>query len=158
MQRLSKDWLTEKHIDFEYKKYMLLAYLKDVSENFEKTRLFPYLSDLVEHYRNIVAIKENKKNIYNSFPKRADKANMEKFKIIYTKMIEDDEIMQALESIINFSIPKFEQYLAEGKKIYDFIEDHLYIFPVGISPLNESEGYMFLRIGDKKERQLNDHL
>ena len=34
MQFLDKNWITENHIDFEYKKYVLLAYLQHVSEHF----------------------------------------------------------------------------------------------------------------------------
>ena len=52
MKKLSPDWITEKHIDFEYKKYVLLAYLQEVNMNFEKTHLYPFLADLVDHYRN----------------------------------------------------------------------------------------------------------
>src|SRR4051812_47971464 len=105
MKKLSKDWITEKYIDFEYKKYILLAYLKEVSENFDQTRLYPYLADLVEHYRNVLSIKENKESIYNSFPKRTEGADLEKFKLIYSKIVEDDELMQAIESIVQYSIP-----------------------------------------------------
>jgi hypothetical protein len=38
-----------------------------------------------------------------------------------------------------------EVYLREGKKIYDFIEDRLKIFPVGVIPLNSESGYLFLK-------------
>jgi hypothetical protein len=157
MVKLSNDWITEKHIDFEYKKYVLLAYLQHVNENFEQTKLYPYLSDLITHYRNLVSIKENKENIYNSFPQRVSEADLQQFKIIYNKIIEDDEIMQAVESILDYSIPKFEQYLAEGRKIYDFIEEHLSISPVGISPLNAKEGYLFLQNGHKKETDVYEY-
>jgi hypothetical protein len=35
----------------------------------------------------------------------------------------------------------------EGKSIYDIVEDHLSIQPVGIIPLNPECGYMFLKGG-----------
>lgn len=59
--------------------------------------------------------------------------------------------MVELESIINFSIPQFEQHLAEGKKIYDFIESKLNIYPIGIVPLHTDAGYLLLKNGDKNE-------
>jgi hypothetical protein len=68
MNSLSKNWITENHIDFEYKKYMLLAYLQHVSEDFTETKLYPSLSDLVAHYRNLLSLKESKQNLYDSFP------------------------------------------------------------------------------------------
>ena len=50
MDKLSENWITEKHIDLEYKRYVLLAYLQHVSEQFEEVRLYPALSELVNHY------------------------------------------------------------------------------------------------------------
>lgn len=148
MTQLSKNWITEKHIDFEYKKYVLLAYLQEVSKHFEITELYPSLAELVEHYRNVKSIKENKQNLFGSFSERIKKIDTEKLNIIYEKMVSDDTLMEEIESILDFSIPKFETQLNEGKKIYDFVEDRMNVFPVGILPLNAHEGYMFLKGGE----------
>lgn len=142
---LSKNWLTEKHIDFEYKKYVVLAYIKEVSENFEANRLYPTLSELVEHYRQLVSIKENKQHLKDAFPQRMQQVDMERFLINYEKIVEDDALMAELESIIEYSIPQFKHSLSEGKKIYDFIEEHLSISPVGVMPLYPEQGYMFIK-------------
>src|SRR4051812_9792108 len=145
MQYLNKNWITENQIDFEYKKYVLLAYLQHVSENFTEYRLYPYLSDLIEHYRNLKSLKDNKHNLYNMFPERMKGADFEQFRLIYEKMVEDDALMQEIESILDFSIPQMEVYLKEGKKIYDFIEEKLKIFPIGVILLNSESGYLFLK-------------
>lgn len=154
---LSKNWITEKHIDFEYKKYVLLAYLQSVNEEFDATRLYPALSELLSHYRNVIAIREGKESLYNSFPEKMAGVDFAQFKMIYEKMAADDSLMQEIVNIINFSIPQFENYLAEGKKIYDFIEEKLYIQPVGIVPLNSMEGYLFLRNGDSKDTRVYEY-
>jgi hypothetical protein len=154
---LSKNWITEKHIDFEYKKYVLLAYLQSVSEEFDATRLFPALSELISHYRSLLAIREGKESLYSSFPEKMTGASLMQFKLIYEKIAADDSLMEEIMSIINFSIPQFENYLAEGKKIYDFIEEHLHIQPVGIVPLNTMEGYLFLRNGDSPETRVYEY-
>jgi hypothetical protein len=145
MESLSKNWITESHIDFEYKKYILLAYLQHVSDNFTEHRLYPFLSDLVEHYRNLKVLKDNKKNLLESFPARAKAVDFEQFKIIYEKLAEDDSLIQEIENIIDYSIPQMEFYLKEGKKIYDVIEESLKISAVGIVPLNNESGYLFLK-------------
>lgn len=151
MQSLTKNWLTEDHIDFEYKKYVLLAYLQHVSANFTENRLYPYLSDLVEHYRNLKVIKENKQELYEHFPERLKSNDLDSFQLAYEKIIQDDSLMQEIESIVDFSIPQVEQHLAEGKKIYDFIEDQTHIFPIGITPLNNDAGYLLLKNGHAQE-------
>lgn len=147
MEKLSENWITEHHIDFEYKKYMLLAYLQHVSERFDETRLYPALGELVKHYRNVVDLKNQKKNLFDSFPEKLSQADFTNFKLVYEKLASDDSLMQEIESIIDFSIPKFEFYLSEGKKIYDFIESKIEIFPVGIVPIHFDAGYLFLRSG-----------
>lgn len=142
---LSQNWITEKHIDFEYKKYLLLGYLKSVSENFTESKLYPSLSELMAHYKNVIEIKENKQNLFGRFTENLTGADLSKFRLIYEKMVSDDQLMDEIESIINFSIPQFEKYITEGKTIYDFIESKMNISPVGIIPLHADEGYLLLK-------------
>ena len=146
MGQLSKNWLTEKHIDFEYKKYLLLAYLGDVRQNFNATRLYPWLAELIEHYRSAMAVKENKQNLKKFFPQRLSGIN-EKGQLSYENVMGDDDLMSELENIIEYALPQFQQRVDEGKSIYDIVEEHLHIQPVGIIPLHPECGYMFLKGG-----------
>lgn len=157
MNQLSANWITEKHIDFEYKKYMLLAYLQHVSENFTENKLYPSLAELVTHYRSVVALRENKKTLFDSFPQRMNAADFSSFKILYEKILQDDELMRQIEEIITFSIPEFEKQIAEGKKIYDFIETKIEIFPVGIVPLRINEGFIFLSTKQNRETRIYEY-
>ena len=157
MNTLNKNWITEHQIDFEYKKYVLLAYLQHVSENFTEYRLYPYLSDLVEHYRNLKSLKDNKSTLFNLFPERLKGTDVEQFRLVYEKMVQDDAIMLELESILEFSIPQFEVYLKEGKKIYDYLEEKIKVFPVGLIPLNNEAGYLFLKDGDATETKVYEY-
>jgi hypothetical protein len=145
MKTLNDNWITEKHIDFEYKKYVLLAYLQEVNQNFDACKLYPVLSDLLTHYSNTLTFKENKNRIAGTFPKRITGFDLEQLQVQYEKLLEDDNLIQEIETIIAFSLPKFKYYLEEGKKIYDFIEDHLTITPVGVIPLHIQEGYLLLK-------------
>jgi hypothetical protein len=152
MKELNKNWITEGLIDFEYKKYILLAYLKTVRKNFDSKKLYPFLSDLLFHYKNLLSIKENKQLFHENFPKEISKADFEKLELIYKEIIEDDVIMAELESIISFSLPKMKDHLQNGKEIYEEIEDNLSISPVGISPLYPDEGYLLFYMNDRETR------
>ena len=55
MKSLSETWFAEGRIDFELKKYTLLAYLQEVNKHFDANKLYPQLADMVFHYNNIVA-------------------------------------------------------------------------------------------------------
>ena len=147
MAELSKNWLTEKHIDFEYKKYLLLSYLQDVGQNFNATKLYPWLAELISHYKSAMAVKENKLNLKKYFPQRISGIG-EKGQLSYEHIVNDDELMTELGNIIEYAIPQFQKSVDEGKNIYDIVEEHLFIQPVGIIPLHAECGYMFLKGGD----------
>lgn len=157
MSRLSQNWITEKHIDFEYKKYVLLAYLQEVSQDFDRSFLYPTLAELVDHYRLVVHLKENKNDLFNQFPDRMLSANMESFTVHFEKTLKDDALMAEVESILDFSIPQFEKHLMEGKRIFEFIESHLSIQPVGLVPLNREEGFFIFRNGDSRETSVFEY-
>ncbi len=144
MEQLKHDWLTEGLIDFEYKKYILLAYLKDVRKRFDLNQLYPFMSDLVFHYRNILKVKESKKLMYENFPETLSKADFKKLEIVYKKVVNDGEVMKALDDIIGYALPKIQSTLDEGKEIYEFVEENIVMEPVGVSPIYEDEGYLFI--------------
>ncbi len=151
MERLSKDWLTQGLIDFEYKKYILLAYLKTVKESFGRVTLYPFLSDLVFHYQNLLAVKENKTLIRDSFPKELSLEEFRMLELSYREMIEDDSIMNELTSIIEWAIPRIKDSLEEGSVIYEYVESQCEISPIGVTPLYAREGYLFVTVPPEKE-------
>ena len=144
MGSLNNNWLTEGLIDFEYKKYVLMAYFQQVKENFNEKKLYPHLSDLIFHYQNLVSIKENKKLLQEHFPSVITKADFDSLTLAYEKMVQDDELMNELENIISFSLPLFKDYMAEGRDLYEYLESKMEISPVGLSVLYPEEGYLFL--------------
>lgn len=151
MEKLSKDWLTQGLIDFEYKKYLLLAYLQTARKSFGRVELYPFLADLVFHYRNLIAVKENKTLIRESFPKEISLEEFRKLELSYREMVEDDAIMNELESIIEFAIPKIKESVQEGSVIYEYVESNVEISPVGVTPLYANEGYLFVTQPPEKE-------
>lgn len=144
MNSLNNNWLTEDLIDFEYKKYVLLAYFQSVKQQFTEKKLYPFLADLVFHYQNLLAVKENKKLISEQFPARLSQTDIENLTLAYEKIVQDDDVMQEIEGIIAFSLPKFKDHLAEGRDIYEYVERKMEISPIGLSPLHPEEGYLFL--------------
>ncbi len=144
MKTLSETWFTEGYIDFELKKYTLLAYLQEVSKHFGQNKLYPQLADVIFHYNNLVAFRQNKKFLQEQFPKKLSIIQIEKLQMLYQQMIEDDELIQELEEIINYAAEEIKTTISSGTEIYEFVENQLNIFPVGLVPLEINEGYFFL--------------
>ena len=83
-------------MDYEYKKYVLLAYLKDIRNRFNRSELYPFMSDLVFHYRNLVNVKANKELLYDNFPKTLSQKDFQRLKLTYQQLIHDSEMMSVI--------------------------------------------------------------
>jgi hypothetical protein len=154
MKQLSETWFAEGYIDFELKKYTLLAYLKEINKYFNENKLYPQLSDLIFHFNNIVAFRENKKYLQEHFPKKLTGVQIEKLQTLYEQMIEDDDLIKELEDIINYSADKMKTTITNGAEIYEFVEEKLSIVPIGLIPLDIQEGYFFLSAGNTKQTRV----
>ena len=150
MKTLSETWFAEGYIDFELKKYTLLAYLKQINAYFNENKLYPQLADVIFHYNNLVAFRENKKYLQEQFPKKLTGVQLEKLQNLYEQMIEDDDLMQQLEEIIHFSAGAMKTTISSGAEIYEFVEETMTITPIGIVPIDVQEGYFFLSAGQTK--------
>lgn len=145
MKSLNKNWFFEGLIDFEFKKYTLLAYLSKVEKLFFRNELYPSMQELVFHYQNLKQYRDNKELMYDDFPQQLTGVQMEKLKLFYQKIVEDDDLMKEISDIINFALPQFKKVLGEGKEIYEFFESNIEIEHVGIIPLRVHEGYVLFR-------------
>ncbi len=154
---LSETWFMEGYIDFELQKYRLLAYLSEVKQCFNETKLYPQLSDIVFHYNNLLAFRNNKRFLQDQFPKKMDMLNMQKLEIVYERMLADNDLMQELEHITQYSLDEMKGTISEGAEIYDFVEKKLLIEPVGIIPLYKNEGYVFFRYGEFSEVRIYNY-
>lgn len=152
MKSLSETWFAEGYIDFELKKYTLLAYLQQVNKYFNENKLYPQLADVIFHYNNLVAFRENKKFLQEHFPKKLTGIQLEKLQFLYEQIVEDNELMKELEEIINYSTTTIKRTIKSGTEIYEFIEHKLSITPVGLVPLDTNEGYFFLSSGKKNTK------
>ncbi len=144
MKSLSETWFAEGYIDFELKKYILLAYLQQVNLYFNQNKLYPQLADIIFHYNNIVAFRENRRFLQEHFPKQLTEVNLKKLQMQYEKIIEDNELMKELEDIVHYSAEKIKNTIQNGTEIYEFVEAKLNIEPVGLIPLDTSEGYLLI--------------
>lgn len=154
MKSLSETWFAEGYIDFELKKYTLLAYLQEIGKQFNENKLYPQLADLIFHYNNLVSFRENKKFLKDQFPKKLSGIQLEKLQLLYEQIIKDNELMEELEEIIQYAAGKMKLAISSGTEIYEFVEEKLTIFPIGLMPIKINEGYFFLSEGSYRETRI----
>jgi len=157
MNSLGVNWFIEGYIDFEHKKYVLLSYLQEINRHFDNSRLYPNLADLIFHYNNLIDFKKNKTLLQQAFPQRLTQADIDAVKLTYQKIIKDDQSMQEIEQIIAFALAQINPAIQTGMGIYDFVESHLNIDPVGIVPLMPYHGYFSLRNGKERTNWIYEY-
>ncbi len=121
-----------------------MTYLQHVNYYFNQNKLYPQLADMIFHYNNIVAFRENQKFLQERFPKQLTEINIIKLQVEYEKLIEDNELMKELEEIIHYSAEKIKVTIKNVTEIYEFVEAKLKIEPVGLIPLDITEGYLLI--------------
>ncbi len=148
---LSPNWFVAGTPDLEYKKYVLLAYLQKISQEFSEVRLYPALGDLIFHHQNLVSFRENKQQIEAAFPSRITEIDLKEMRVNFEKPLDENAELQDIDSIVAYALPAIENQMEEGKQIYDYIEERISIEPIGISPLFRQEGYLLLHMNPRKE-------
>jgi tetratricopeptide (TPR) repeat protein len=148
MKTLHSDWFVEGLQDFEYKKYVLLAYLQSVKQAFDQSLLYPVFSDLISHYQNLHAFQQSKLQFEGAIPKQMRAVDWEKFQVLYASLLADDEALREIEEIVEFSLPQVKATVEEGKQLYELIEENIEIETVGLLPLYRDAGYLLLRGGN----------
>jgi hypothetical protein len=151
MDRLDRNWLTEGLIDFEYKKYVLLAYLKHIRQNFSANRLYPFLSDLIDHYGNLKNLQKEKTDLSNQFPKQLNLKELWTNKLTYERIIKDDNISKELEDIIIYALGEIQDTMKIGKEIYEIVEGDIKVVPIGLRSLYQNEGFMLIDYSQNKD-------
>lgn len=155
MSFLSETWFIEGNIDFESKKYRLLAYLKRINNAFNENQLYPQLADLIFHFRNLQKFKESKQLIKSQFPKKLTGIQLKKLHLIYEEMIADTGLMREIEDIVEYSMAEMKNTVSNGTEFYDYVENSLSITPIGILPHNQEEGYFLLSDGSRSIKVYN---
>lgn len=144
ISNLNRDWVTEGNLDVEYKKYLLLAYLQFVQKEFSEKKLYPTLSELIEHYRHLQLLKKNVGSLEDSFPKQLSGIDFQHARLVFERMELKDSTISNLCEIIEFAIHSMVKPLENGKDIFDWVEKNLRIETVGLEPFYKSEGYMMI--------------
>lgn len=148
MHTLQSSWITEGALDFEYKKYLLLAYLQHCKVQFAESRLYPPLAELVGHYRNLEDLRNDLLSLQQQFPKELSGIDSAKVELTFTPTETEHSAIHTIEDIISFALPNIQQAIDEGRSIYEFVDQHIEITPVGLVPVYHQEGYVLLNVSN----------
>lgn len=140
MRLFEENWISDKWVDLELKKYTLLSYLQKVETKFSQRKVYPYLLMLKDQFSDVQQIQHSLldyKGTYYSSHTAHDKPTVQR-----------GHEMEIILDIANFALPKLRQYVNEGKEIEEFVTRSLEIYPVGVLPCDYREGYLIFKYND----------
>lgn len=140
---LSKDWLIEPVFDFEYKSYQIMAYTSRAQQKFERSMIFPYLSDIYFHLSNLNSYQEGIASLESEM-----KSDLLGFDLKNQQLIREDlrdgSVVRTLQEVADFANNKlgflYQMGLEEKEKLRELIQ----ISPVGIVGATNTGGLLLL--------------
>jgi len=142
MKALSPNWFSQGILDPEYKRYILLAYLQHVDEEYKQTKVFPVLQQLASNATAMKDFTERCEELSSSFPKEISGFDQAKGQLTYKSKVQDPELLMVINEILDYSIPKVEEKINQGKELYNSAESMIELEPLGILPIYKNEGYL----------------
>ena len=138
-------WLYQEPIDFEHKKYKLLAYLQKCDKRFDELKIYPDFVELSLHLANLQSIsKENTLLITNKKFNGIDDEIL--FKDLIPKKTPklDDESQVEIEKTIKFSGQKIFEAFNTAKSIWNIAHDAISVhIKKNKERLEDGRGYVY---------------
>ncbi len=155
MNTLPADWLTAGLLDAEYQKYVILAYLQAVRQNFTADKLYPDLPALRQRYAEGQQFQQDKQRLTAAFPKPISRINPgPPPRIDYQPTPPDDGYLGDVDQLMGFVLPRFARLLTEGQARWDDVLGSVALAPVGLQPLRPDEGYLFLSVANQTDTHI----
>lgn len=144
MIKLEHDWMTRGILDVEYKQYELLAYLQKIEKKFDELKLYPYYSDLIRHYHDLMTYKKTKESYKDNFPKALVDINLKDTTLTYEDLILDSDYILQIDELVDFSLVEMRKKITLGKFIYDEVEKCVDLLEMGIIQFNNNKGFFII--------------
>lgn len=144
MQRLSFALFIDALRDREAAQYNILAALKEIHTHFRQNCIYPDLTDIIEVHQQTLDIFKRSKELDESLPRTLSGVDLRNLTLLYSLQTSPDATIEGIKELLEWSLPHVEMTLEEGKIIYDFVDEHCHVNPVGIIPTYQDEGYFIV--------------
>ncbi|WP_142714943.1 hypothetical protein [Fodinibius sediminis] len=141
---LTVQLFTEATSDFETSQYRILAALKIISDDFQKNKIYPHLSHLVELYATLGNVLDRLQDARKKFPKRIKRIDFVNQVIEHEVVFVPGSDLTKTEDLIEWALPYIRAKIEEGRTIYEFASEEIKLQEVGIIPNYTDEGYLFV--------------
>ncbi len=144
MYALGKNWFIEPAIDFELKKYRLLAYLQQAERQLSQKTLFPLVEDLSGQVNNLETYIQRRNELEQMLRKTPEGLDFASGKLLYANENPVSEELKEINRIVTYSYKKLVKWQEKAQELVTKYRQGISISPVGLLPLYKKEGYLFL--------------
>lgn len=130
--------------DAEKSRYEVLAALAEAREDFRQTRLYPHLGDLVRVHRALRDLDSRRGEFLAGERGALTGIDLEEGRLLYEP---PERQPLPFEELIEWAMPRLEALIEEGKTLYEFVEEHAELTPVGLAPTYQNEGFLLVPEG-----------
>lgn len=151
-QILSDQWLTSDPIDFEYKKYLLLAYEQKMMVEYNKKRVYPYLTDIVDKLKYINDFLKSA-NIFERSSMSIQRIDWLKQELQYESDFKDEMFDDLKQTAILARNILSDLYL-QFKNLYDEIDGSIVITGSKFTIFDKYDGYLQVKYDKGKKEKI----
>jgi len=146
MERISLQTFFSTEPDLEINQYRILGGIKELCGSFDKKKIYPSLSILIDLKRSLEQIKDERNNLNVKFTREIKGFDIKGQKIIYESRgnINYHVNIEVIFALIDWALPLIKNAIEEGIVLFDFVEKNLTIEQVGILPFYKDEGYFMI--------------
>src|SRR5699024_3787355 len=101
--KLSIKLFTQVQSDMEENQYQVRAVLQNIKKEFQRNRIYPYLSELIDVYRSLSDLTNQLKSLKKRFPKRIKKIDFVNKKIDREVVFGEDSDIKRVQELIDWS-------------------------------------------------------
>jgi len=138
------DWIIQEPIDFEYKQYLILDYVKKTGDKLEKFELYPAFQELTLLYTSAKRVLENGQFItLKREPDNIDDEILLTDLVYNTIRFKDSEEGQEILDIAKFASKTFEELFMVAKSLWSIINES-----ISVNPINNKDILINKKRGD----------
>jgi hypothetical protein len=130
--------------DYESTQYRIMSGLQEIQKAFSNNEIYPHLGELVGLHNSLQQMVQQLRSFKDVLPKNITGIDLEAKRIIYEQVNLGGGQVDFIEEIIDWALPHIQAAIEEGRAIFEFVEESLYLEEVGIMPSFVEEGYLFM--------------
>lgn len=145
--QLDPEWIFQEPIDFEHKKYTLLAYLQKCDKRFDELKIYPDFVELSLHLANLQSI--SKENTMLTIKKKLTSNDDE---ILFKDLIAkrppklESDLQKEIDKTVKYSGQKIYEAFEIAKSIWNVAHDSISVHVRrNKTRLEDGRGYIFYR-------------